>query len=93
MNAENNGKKRKRIGILIKMSSITIIIVLLTVVVLSVTSIITMKSVSQKTAVLMGKEKIKGDIESFKLMIKDEHGDLRLQDGDLKVFVSFEIIT
>jgi len=84
MNTVNNVKKGKRIGILIKMSSITIVIVLLTVVVLSITSIITMESVSQKTAVLMGKEKIKGDIESFKLMIKDEHGDIRLQDGDLK---------
>jgi len=83
MNTENNGKKRKRIGILIKISSITTIIVLLTVIVLSVTSIITMESVSLQTAILMAEEKIKGDIESFKLMIKDEHGTLRLQDGDL----------
>jgi methyl-accepting chemotaxis protein len=83
MNTENNKKKGKRIGILIKMSGITIVIVLLTVIVLSLTSIITMKSVSLKTAVLMGREKIKGDIESFKLMIKDEHGVLRLQNGDL----------
>jgi len=83
MNAESKGRKGKRIGILIKMSGITIVIVLLTVVVLSLTGIITMKIVSLKTAVLMGKEKIKGDIESFRLMIKDEHGDLRLQNGDL----------
>jgi methyl-accepting chemotaxis protein len=83
MNTENNGKKGKRIGILIKMSGITIVIVLLTVIVLSITSIITMKSVSLQTAVLMAKEKIKGDIESFKLMIEDEHGDLHLEDGDL----------
>jgi len=83
MNAEKNKKEGMRIGILIKMSSITIVIVLLTVIVLSLTGILTMKSVSLKTAVLMGKEKIKGDIESFKLMIKDEHGDLRLRNGDL----------
>ena len=83
MNAESNGKKGKRIGILIKMSGITIIIVLLTVVVLSITGIIIMESVSHKTAVLMGKEKIKGDIESFKLMIKNELGELSLRNGDL----------
>jgi len=83
MNTENNRKKGKRMGILIKISSITTIIVLLTVIVLSITSIITMESVSLQTAILMAEEKIKGDIESFKLMIKDEHGDLLLQDGDL----------
>jgi len=83
MNKENNKKKGIRVGILFKMSSITILILLLTVVALSMTSIITMKSVSHKTAVLMAEEKIKGDIESFKLMIKDEHGELRLKDGDL----------
>jgi len=76
-------KRGKKIGILIKISSISTIIVILTVIVLSITSIITMESVSLQTAVLMGEEKIKGDIESFKLMINDEHGDLRLQDGDL----------
>ena len=83
MNAENNGKKGKRIGILIKISGITTVIVILTVIVLSIISITTMKSVSLKTAVLMAEEKIRGDIEAFKLMIKDEHGDLRLHDGDL----------
>jgi len=82
MNKENK-KKRIRVGILIKISSITIIIVILTVFVLSIISITTLESVSHKTAVLMAGEKIKGDIESFKLMIKDEHGDLRLQNGDL----------
>jgi methyl-accepting chemotaxis protein len=83
MNTENNGKKGKRIGILVKISSITTFIVLLTVVVLSITSIVTMEGVSLQTAVLMAREKIKGDIESFKSMIKQEYGDLRLQDGDL----------
>jgi len=51
--------------------------------VLSITSISTLRSVSQQTAVQMGTEKIEGDIESFKLMIKQEYGELRLQDGDL----------
>jgi len=83
MDTENNGKKGKKIGILLKISSISTLIVILTVVVLSITSIITMQSVSLQTAVLMGKEKIKGDIETFKFMIKQEYGDLRLQDGDL----------
>jgi methyl-accepting chemotaxis protein len=84
MSTVNNEREGKRIGILKKMSGITIAIVLLTVIVLSVTSIFTMRSASQKTAVLMAEEKIRGDINSFKLMIKDEHGDLSLQNGDLK---------
>jgi methyl-accepting chemotaxis protein len=50
---------------------------------LSITSITTLRSVSRQTAIQMGTEKIEGDIESFKLMIADEHGYLRLQDGDL----------
>jgi len=83
MNAENDKKKGKRIGILIKISGITIVIVILTVLVLSIISITTLKSVSHKTAVLMAEEKIKGDIESFRLMIENEYGDLRLQNGDL----------
>jgi methyl-accepting chemotaxis protein len=83
MDAENGKKKGKRVGILIKISSITTIIVILTVVALSIISITTMKSVSLKAAVIMAEEKLKGDIESFKLMIKDEHGYLRLQGGDL----------
>ena len=83
MNTENNKKEGKRIGILIKISSISAFIVILTVIVLSITSISTLRSVSQQTAVQMGTEKIEGDIESFKLMIKQEYGELRLQDGDL----------
>jgi hypothetical protein len=84
MNTVNNEREGKRIGILRKMSGITLAIVLLTVIVLSLTGILTIRSVGYKTAFLMAEEKIRGDINSFKLMIKDEHGDLRLQNGDLK---------
>jgi methyl-accepting chemotaxis protein/CheY-like chemotaxis protein len=42
-----------------------------------------MRDVSLQTAVLMGTEKIQGDIESFKLMIEQEYGELHLQDNDI----------
>jgi heme/copper-type cytochrome/quinol oxidase subunit 2 len=64
MGAVNDKKKGKRVGILIKISSITTVIVILTVVALSIISITTMKNVSLKAAVIMAEEKLKGDIES-----------------------------
>jgi len=83
MSAENNKKKVKRMGILIKISSITTLIVIFTIAVLSITSIITMQKVSMQTAVLMAEEKIKGDIESLKAIIEEDYGVLRLQGGNL----------
>ncbi|MCL1958778.1 MAG: Cache 3/Cache 2 fusion domain-containing protein [Spirochaetes bacterium] len=83
MNTVNNEKKKGRIGILFKISSITAIFVLLAVLALSVFCINTMESVSLETAELMGKDKLKGDIASFGLIIEQDYGALRLQNNDL----------
>jgi len=83
MNTLINEKKRGRIGILIKISSITAVFVLLAILVLAILSINTMESVSLQAAVLMGKEKLKGDIASFQLNLDLEYGTLRLQNNDL----------
>jgi methyl-accepting chemotaxis protein len=83
MKAVNQEGKKGRIGILIKISGITAIFVLLAILILAILSINTMESVSLQAAVLMGKDKLKSDIASFGLILKLEHGALRLQNNDL----------
>ena len=83
MNTTTNGKRGIRVSIQIKISGIAIFFMLLAVTVLGIISVVSMRSVSLQTAVLMGKEKLKGDVESFDAMLKLEYGELRLQDGDL----------
>ena len=83
MNTATDRKKGIRAGIQLKISGIAIFFVLLTVAVLAITSIVSMQDVSHQTAVVMGEDKIKGDIASFQFMIKQEYGELRLKDGDL----------
>jgi len=76
-------KKKIRVNIGLKISAISIFFVLLAVVALTIFSISSMQSVSLETAVMMGKEKIKGDIASFESMVKQEYGELRLKNDDL----------
>jgi len=83
MNAITSEKKGIRVNIDLKISGLAIIFVLLTVAALASFSIISMQALSLQTAVLMGRGKIKGDIASFELMIKQAYGELHLQDGDL----------
>jgi len=78
-----NEKKKVRVSIQVKISGISIVFVLLTVIVLAFFSVSSMQEVSLKTALLMGKEKVKGDIEIFKIMLMQEYGELRLQNGEL----------
>ena len=72
-----------RVSIQIKISGIAIVFVLLTVIILAIFSVNLMENVSLQTAIVMGKEKIEGDIASFQFMLRQEHGDLRLEKGDL----------
>jgi len=83
MENENNGKKRRRIGILIKVSGITTVFVLLSILVLAILSINTMETVGLEAAVLMGKDKLKGDMAAFELILKLEYGIFRIENGDL----------
>jgi len=83
MKAVNNEGKKRQMGVLIKISGITAVFVLLAILILAILSVNTMESVSLQAAVLMGKDKLKSDIASFGLIIKLEHGVLRLQNNDL----------
>jgi methyl-accepting chemotaxis protein len=83
MSTITNEKKGIKVGIQIKISGLTTIFVLLAILVLAILSINIMKSVSLQVAVVMGKEKLKGDIESFKIILELEHGVLRLQNENL----------
>jgi methyl-accepting chemotaxis protein len=78
-------KERKgiRLGVGTKISGLAIAFVVLTVVALAIFSVISMEDMSLQTAVIMGEEKIKGDIASFQLMLKQEYGELRLDNSTL----------
>jgi len=83
MDNAGNDKRKWRVGILIKISGITAFFVLSAILVLSIISINNMEIVSFQTAEIMGKEKLRGDISSFVLMIEHEYGNLRLQNNEL----------
>jgi methyl-accepting chemotaxis protein len=83
MNVTTNEKKGIRINIGLKISCITILFVLLAVVVLTIFSIKSMEELGLEGAVMMGKDKIKGDIVFFESMVKQEYGELRLINNEL----------
>jgi methyl-accepting chemotaxis protein len=78
------GKKPKNIGLLIKLSSISITFVLLAVIIFSITSIRSVQTSSLETAVIMGKNKLSGDMVHFSHRILIEHGQLSLNGRDLE---------
>jgi methyl-accepting chemotaxis protein len=78
-----NEKKSMRIGLLIKLSSISIAFVLLAISIFSFISISSVQSSSLETAVLMGKEKLSSDMVHFSHRVALEYGKLSLKDGDL----------
>jgi methyl-accepting chemotaxis protein len=83
MNVITKEKRGIRINIGFKIAGIAIFFVLLSVVVLTLFIIKNMRSVGLGSAVMMGKEKIKGDIVYFESMVKQEHGELRLENDEL----------
>ena len=80
--AVSDSKKESK-GLLIKMVGTSSIFVLLAVVVLAVLSVIVMKNLSLETAIIMGKEKLKGDMASFKSRLDREYGRLYLRNNFL----------
>jgi len=78
-----NERKSMRIGLLVKLSSISITFVLLAISIFSVISISSVKASSTETAVLMGKGKLSGDMVHFAHRVALEYGQLSLKDGDL----------
>jgi methyl-accepting chemotaxis protein len=77
-------KNPLRIGLLIKLSAISITFVLLAITVFSVISIRSVRAGSIETAAIMGKNKLAGNMVHFAHMISLEHGQLSLNDGDLE---------
>jgi methyl-accepting chemotaxis protein len=78
-----NEKKSIRIGLLIKLSTISITFVLLAISIFSFISISSVRESSLETAVIMGKEKLSSDMVHFAHMVGMEFGQLSLKDGDL----------
>ena len=81
--AVKSGKKRLRIGLLIKTSGISSFFVLFAVIVLAIFSVFIVQEFSLKAAVVMAENKLKGDITSFEYMLKNNYGEFRLLDGEL----------
>jgi len=79
----NKEKKSGGVGLLIKLSSISIAFVLLAISFFSVISVYSVRSSSLETAMIMGKNKLANDMIHFAFRIADEYGDLSLVNGDL----------
>jgi methyl-accepting chemotaxis protein len=78
-----NEKKSMRIGLLVKLSTISITFVLLAISIFSFISISSVRTSSLETAVIMGKEKLSSDMVHFSHMLGMEFGQLSLKDDDL----------
>ena len=77
-------EKTMRFGLNIKLLSIAITFMLLAIFIFSVISIRAIKESSFETAVIMGKDKLTGDMVFFDQKLHLEYGQLILKDGDLK---------
>jgi methyl-accepting chemotaxis protein len=77
-------KKGGRIGLLIKLSGISVTFVLLTTMIFSIISIRSVRASSLETAVLMGKSKLGSDMKHFAHRMSLEYGQLNLNNGSLE---------
>jgi methyl-accepting chemotaxis protein len=84
MNNEQSGKKGIRIGLLVKLLSISVAFVLLAVTIFSIISIRSVGTSSIETAVIMGKDKLVSVMKNFTHRMLLEYGQLSLIDGELK---------
>ena len=76
-------KNPLRIGLLIKLSSISTVFIIAALVVFSMFSVRSVQTSSRETAVLMGTNKLASDFLHFQERISREYGQLRMVDGDL----------
>ena len=76
-------ESKNRGGLLIKMVGLSSTFMLLVILVFSIMSIMNMQSLSQETAIVMGKKKLQGDMASFAFMLAQEYGRLRLENRQL----------
>ena len=82
-NMKKNKKSGKGMGLLLKLSGISTFFILLAIVVFSVISVNSVRTSSMETAVIMGKEKLLGDMMYFEVSVYDEYGQLSLKNGEL----------
>jgi len=78
-----NEGKSIHVGLLLKLTSITVAFVLLAISIFSVISIRSVRASSLETAVIMGKDKLSNDMIHFTRIVSTEYGQLSLIDGDL----------
>ena len=79
-----NAKASRHTSLLIKLSSISIAFVLLSISIFSVISIYSVRKSSLEAAVIMGKDKLTGDMVHFANRLQLKYGQLSLKDGDLE---------
>jgi len=78
-----NSKKSLRVGLLVKMTGISVIFVIAAVLALAYISIKDVQTSSLETAVIMGKQKLNSDMLIFENRLDNEYGQLSLVDDDL----------
>jgi len=79
-----NAKKAGRIGLLIKLSSISVAFIILAISIFSYISIHSVQASSLETAILMGKNKLTGDMLHFAHRLSIEYGQLSLKGDTLE---------
>ena len=77
------GFVQKGLGLLVKIAGMSSILMLLSILILLVLNIRSMQDLSFETAVLMGENKLKGDMKSFEYLLSQEYGHFILKDGYL----------
>jgi len=83
MKDETRAKSSLHIGLLLKLSSISITFIILAIFAFSYISISSIRKSSLETAVIMGKDKLAGDMVLLAHRLLTDYGNLTLVDGDL----------
>ena len=80
---KHHTKSEKRTSLIVKLTVISALFLLFAIIIFSIISVRSVQSSSMETAVIMGKDKLAGDMEFFENMVFNEYGQLSLRDGKL----------
>jgi len=83
---KQHSKSRKRRSLLVELtgvSGITVLFLIIAIIIFSVVSVRSVSTSSMETAIIMGKDKLMGDMNHFEEVILYEYGRLSLQNGKL----------
>ena len=72
-----------RMGLLLKITGISSVLLIIAIVILAVFRIISTQSASLGSAIVMGQKKLQGDISVFEEKLKQEHGQISLRNGNM----------